>query len=299
MELKAFADKVMEQVQKKLGEEYDISVITSVKNNSTKFTGIMFHQNGKRTSPTVYIDDLYIDYEEEPISFVQIADEVIDRYKKTVGAVDDIFRLSVDFEKCKTKIIYRLISRERNKETLNNMPYIPFLDLAITFHLVISINERYMQSLKICNDIQQKWGVSVEQLFKMAKKNTEKLLPAEVSELRQMVSAYTDAEDIIEEKELTNPEKIDMIVVSNELGINGAAAVLYDGIIEKLAEKYETDLYLLPSSIHEMIVVPAFDRTLYDLLGTMVKNINEKYVEKDEVLSDRVYIYQREKKKFV
>lgn len=299
MELEAFANAVMKEVQKRLGGGYEISVVTSIKNNSTKFTGIMFRQKEKMTSPTVYIDDLYVDYRENRLSFTKITEEVIDRYEKTAGAVDDVCHLNVDYEKCRTMVVYRLVSRERNQEALKNMPYIPFLDLAITFHLVISVNDHYMQSLKIDKDIQEKWNVSVEQLFKMAKKNTEQLLPAEISELRQLVSAYTDPEEVMTEKELTNEEKIDMIVVSNELGINGAAAVLYEGVIEKLAEKYKTDLYLLPSSIHEMIVVPAYDRTLYEPLGVMVKNINDHYVEKEEVLSDRVYIYQREEKKFI
>lgn len=304
MELEAFANAVMKEVQKRLGGGYEISVVTSIKNNSTKFTGIMFRQKEKMTSPTVYIDDLYVDYRKNGLAFAEIAEEVIDRYEKTAGAVDDVCHLNVDYEKCRTMVVYRLISRERNQEALKNMPYIPFLDLAITFHLVISVNDHYMQSLKIDKDIQEKWNVSVEQLFKMAKKNTEQLLPAEINELRQLVSAYADPEEVMTaavmtEKELTNEEKIDMIVVSNELGINGAAAVLYEGVIEKLAEKYKTDLYLLPSSIHEMIVVPAYDRALYEILGMMVKNINDHYVEKEEVLSDRVYIYQREEKKFI
>lgn len=298
MELETFASAVMEEVQKRLGGGYDISVVTNMKNNSTVFTGIMFRKKKKRTSPTIYIDDLYADHCENHLSFSEVIEEVIDRYQKTMGAVDDICRFRTDFKMCRTRIIYRLVSREQNREILENMPYIPFWDLAITFHLVISINDRYMQSLKISKDIQEKWGVSVEQLFKMAKKNTEKLLPAKVSELRQMVSAYADPEELMAEKELTNEEKIDMIVVSNELGINGAAAILYEGVIEKLAEDYKSDLYLLPSSIHEMIVVPALDRTLYDFLEEMVKNINEQYVEKEEILSNRVYIYQREEKKF-
>lgn len=298
MELGAFASAVRKEVQKRLGKGYNISVVTNVKNNSTIFTGIMFQKEGEQTSPTVYIDDLYTDYREKRLSLSEIIEDVIDRYQKTMGAMEDICDFRADFKACQTKIIYRLVSRERNKEALKNMPYIPFLDLAITFHLVISVNERYMQSLKISKDIQKKWNVSIEQLFKMAKTNTERLLPVEISELRQMVSAYTDEEGLPDEKELTNTEKIDMIVVSNELGINGAAAVLYDGVIEKLAEEYESDLYLLPSSIHEMIVVPAFDRTMYEFLGMMVKNINDQYVEKDEILSDRVYVYQREEKKF-
>lgn len=299
MELETFANAVRKEIQKKLGGGYDISVITNIKNNSTKYTGIMFRRGRKITSPTVYINDLYVQYMENGLSMQEVTEEVIKRYQKTVGAVEEIPHLDVEYETCRTRIVYRLVSRERNQEVLQNMPFIPFLDLAITFHLVIAVNDRYMQSLKIDNTIQKKWQVSVEQLFKEAKKNTERLLPAEISELKQIAAAYEAPKEFMPEGELSNKENIDMIVVSNELGINGAAAVLYEGVIEKLAEEYETDLYLLPSSIHEMIVVPAFDRTMYELLGVMVKNINDQYVENEEILSDRVYIYQREEKKFI
>lgn len=100
------------------------------------------------------------------------------------------------------------------------------------------------------------------------------------------------------EEDLTNEEKIDMIVVSNELGINGAAVVLYDGVMEQIANEYDSDLYLLPSSIHEMIVVPCGDEDLYNTFSSMVNSINQGYVDEDEVLSDRVYIYRKEEKKF-
>lgn len=100
------------------------------------------------------------------------------------------------------------------------------------------------------------------------------------------------------EEDLTNEEKMDMIVVSNELGINGASVVLYDGVIEEIANKYESDLYLLPSSIHEMIVVPVGEDDLQKTFSSMVDNINQRYVAEDEILSDRVYTYRREEKKF-
>lgn len=303
MELKTFAGVILEGIRNKLDDLDNISVISSVKNNGIEFTGIMFQNKDENISPTIYIDDLYEDYRRNQIPIPEIVDEVIDRYTKTTEGIHDICNLSVDYNMCKEKIIYRLVSAEKNKQLLKNMPYIPFLDLAITFHLVVAMNEEYMQSMKICNDLQEKWHVSVEELFKMARKNTKELLPPEIRELKQMVSDYKNSAGLQKEPsgiEAIDQGKIDMIVVTNELGINGAAVMLYDGVIEKLAEKFASDLYVLPSSIHEMIVVPAYDsdRALYEPLSVMVKSINQEYVEKEEVLSDRVYIYVRDEKKF-
>lgn len=296
-----FAGMVSEAVQKKLGDKYTVSVVTNVKNNAVEFTGITFHKQTERAAPTIYIDDLYEEYIHNRVTLEDAVREVLERYQKSTGAMTDIYQLSMNFEKCKGKIIYRLVSRERNKNMLENMPYIPFLNMAITFHLVVSIDNNYMQTLKIGNEIQKKWNVSVEQLFKLAKKNTPELLPPDIGGLRQFVSRYTGMEEQEELvcSDLTNSEKIDMIVVSNKLGVNGAAVILYDGVMENLANCFGANLYLLPSSIHEVIVVPACDESMLERFSDMVKTINRRYVEADEVLSDRVFIYLKNEKKFV
>ena len=302
MDLKLFAAVVAEGIQKRLGEDFNISVLTTLKNNSTEYTGISFQKITEKISPTIYIDDVYEEYLENEITISDAVEELIDRYESSMKAMADLHTLSIDYENCRDKIIYRLVSREQNKKLLENMPYIPFLDMAITFHLVVSISEHYMQSLKISRELQENWGVSVEQLYKMAKENTERLLPPEVSGLRQRVEKYMTLETAgkqMGEGDLTKSEKIDMIVISNKLGINGAAVVLYEGLIEKIAENYNSDLFLLPSSIHEMIVVPAYDRKLHEVFTGIVGCINEKYVEREEILSDRVYIYLKDEKKFI
>lgn len=304
MELKTFADIILKEIRGKMDEVDHISIISNVKNNGIRFTGILFQNEREHISPTIYIDDLYEDYKKNQNPISDIVNEVADRYKKTMEGIHDICSLSVDYEMCREKIIYRLVSIEKNKEALKNVPYIPFLDLAITFHLAVAIHEEYVQSMRIDKDMLERWQVSVEELFARAKQNTSNLLPPKIRELGQMIGDYTHSKKRTEElteshkKDGIKKEKLDMIVITNRLGINGASVILYEGVIEKLAEKFASDLYLLPSSIHEMIVVPAYDKTMYDPLCVMVKSINQGYVEKDEILSDRVYLYKREEKRF-
>lgn len=297
MELKTFAGIVSDGIRKQLGEEFVISVITNLKNNSVELTGIMFKKTGERVSPTIYVEDLYEAYQRKEKSLCEITREMIERYESSVDSMKELSGFDLDFEKNRKKIVYRLISRERNKELLAEMPYIPFLDMAITFHLVVSVNKNYVQSLKISKELQKKWNVTVEQLLKIAKKNTNELFPAEVKGLRDFIKEYL----LSQEDDLTNIEKMDMIVVTNELGMNGAITILYEGVIEKIADHYETDLYVIPSSVHEMIVVPVSDDTqkeLYDMLRFIVKDINERYVAEEEILSNRVYTYLREDRRF-
>lgn len=300
MELKNFAALIAVGAQEQLGDQYEISNTVTMKNNSTEYTGIMFQKKSENLAPTIYIEDLYESYKIQEVTIQDAIKEVINRYEKSIKGLQRIRGLNVDYASCQDRIVYRLVSRERNSFILKDMPYIPFLDMAITFHLVVSINDSCMQSLKITRELQQRWGISVEQLLKLAKKNTQELLPARVCELSQLVECYMNPKEwkLELEEDLTNEEKMDMIVVSNELGINGASVVLYDGVIEEIANKYESDLYLLPSSIHEMIVVPVGEDDLQKTFSSMVDNINQRYVAEDEILSDRVYTYRREEKKF-
>lgn len=301
MELNKFAAVILEGVQNILGKEVHASVITSVKNNSVERTGILFEMKDAKITPKIYIDDLYLEYMENNMKVGEIVEEVIDRYKKSVNAVQDFGCMSIDYDTCKERIIYRLVSRERNKALLEHVPYIPFMDMAITFHLIIKVNSSYIQSLKIGKDLQKKWNISTSQLYKLAKQNTKRILPEEIGELNHFVAKYMNIRENNRdpEEDLTNKEKIDMIVVSNEFGLNGASVILYDGVVEKIAEKYDSDLYLIPSSIHEMIVIPAKNRDMYDLFQFMLTDINEKFVGKEEILSDKVYIYNKNEKKFI
>ncbi len=302
MELKTFAEAVAGELQKNMGENFEISVLTTLKNNSTEYTGISIQKKRDVVSPTIYVEDLYEKFRKNEITITQAVTELIDRYEDSIRTMSEIRQISVAFEQCKNNIIYRLVSAERNKAILENMPYIPFLDMAITFHLVVSVTDYHIQSIRISSELQKSWNISIEQLYKLAKENTKRLFPAETGEIKQWVEKHIDPEYAAEQWkdiDLTNPEKIDMIVISNESGINGASVLLYDGVIDKIAEKYESDLYVLPSSIHEIIVVPAYDRSLHDVFTVMVKKINRNFVEKDEILSDRVYIYLRDEKKFI
>lgn len=298
MELKTFATLVSEGIRKKLGEEFVISVITNLKNNSVELTGIMFKKIGERVSPTIYMEDMYDEYRNREKTLSEVIDEMIIRYENSKDKMLELGNFDLDFESSKTKIIYRLVSRKQNKDLLEEVPYIPFLDMAITFHLVVSVNSRYVQSLKIGDELQKKWNLSVEQLLKIAKENTARLFPAKVKGLKEFLREY---KALKVEEDLTNDTKVDMIVVTNELGINGATVILYDEIMDELAERYDSDLYVIPSSIHEMIIVPVNEDTekqIYDVLRWMVRDINERFVAEEEILSNRVYTYLREEKRF-
>jgi len=87
---------------------------------------------------------------------------------------------------------------------------------------------------------------------------------------------------------------VPMYVLSNKSKLNGSGCIFYHNLLHNLCEKLECDLYILPSSIHEVILIPAYDHDSYDELTSMVKEVNSTQLSKEEILSDHVYFYSRE-----
>lgn len=295
MDLQTLAQTVAEKLRKEMGEGYFISVATNLKNNNTEQIGITFAHEQKNVSPTIYINDLLEQIIRNERETGEVVREVLSRYENSIAATEEIKLLDIELPSCRNRVIYRLISRERNKKMLEDFPYIPFLDMAITFHIIVGVNQTYVQTIKIDKKLQEKWGVSVEQLLKMANDNTEKIFPLEIGDLNQIVKKHIHAE----EDDPTDTEGPDMIVITNTTGLFGASAVLYKEVMQNIADEIACDLYVIPSSVHEMILVPAEDEELYFILSGLVKKVNENLVSEDEILSDRVYIYLREDKKFI
>ena len=96
---------------------------------------------------------------------------------------------------------------------------------------------------------------------------------------------------------MTNDEKTDMIVITNTLGVNGAAVILYPDMLASLAKENDTDFYVIPSSIHEVILVSAEDDSMLAEYRLMVQDVNKRFVDPEEILSDQVYYYEQKLQK--
>lgn len=198
---------------------------------------------------------------------------------------------SMNLEQIKERVIYRLVSAEANREILSQIPHIPYLDLAIVFVLLLKIEDEWQLSHVINNQDLEQWGIRPEELYRLAEKNTPRMLPASWKELRSILM------DFVNESELDDIPELDphMYVLTNQEGLWGAAAILYPDMLKNIADWLEADLVILPSSIHEIIIMPEVEKGLQgEALEAMVREVNQKEVMEEEVLSYRVYRYDRE-----
>ncbi|WP_302326134.1 DUF5688 family protein [Enterocloster lavalensis] len=199
-----------------------------------------------------------------------------------------------DYEKVRDKIIFKLINTENNRELLKRVPSRSFCDLSIVFMVHFGDREKGICTAMILNEHMAFWSVTADDLYDAAMKNTPRLLPdtfTGVDEMIRIIFLQEECDDIIEKDAEVVPSLF--YVLTNRLGIFGATCLLYPGAVKKYANELNCDLLILPSSVHETLLLP-YDKDLnVDELREMVQNVNRSEVALEDRLSGQVYIYQR------
>ena len=276
-------------------EEYTIRNDVFTKNNSTRHHGIVIQRKGEDVAPTIYVDNFYEDHLHKKITIKEIAERIRQVMNGFAMQVDRYQNFSVKWPDCRDKIIYRLISKERNEDRLAKIPHIPFLNLAIVFYIVYNISEQGLESICITEELRENWNVSTKELLQLAKKNTPLMFPSKIETMESALCNYLGCQHILPEDE----DVPMMYIFTNEMGINGATVMIYEDLIENFAEEQQSDLYVLPSSIHEILVVPDSGGRPLSELSDMVKDINREHVLEEEILSDCAYYYDRSEKRII
>lgn len=215
----------------------------------------------------------------------------------------------------KARFIILVSNYEKHKEELEKGPYIKQMDLAISCSEIIRLEEHELFTRPVTWDLLQLWDMSPEALFKQAGEDSRKYLPPTIEPMSDVIKGYM-VEEFLEnakvdlEKALERAEEEyvklfgvpesqipEIYVASNEIRVHGASAIFYDDILKEFAEKKECDLILLPSSIHEWLIIPEPEAVALEELESMVWDANRLVVHEEEVLSDHVYRYSRKKGK--
>ena len=249
---------------------------------------------GRSVSPTLYINHMYEHYlETENLQEVlQSAARRMDMAFKEMPEVGD-----VNLEGAKDNIVFQVINTLQNEDMLRDMPHREFQDLSIIYRWVVKVDENGIQSSAIRNNLAEQLGMNEEQLFKCAVENTRRIFPPTVKSMndviREMFISDGMPAEVADMMIGEMPEDKMMWVISNYRGINGAGSMLYEDNLHKLAMKLETDLYILPSSVHECIAVSTNVGDPYEL-AEMVSEINMGQVALEDRLSNQVYHYDKD-----
>lgn len=290
MDYKTFINETASTISCIMGDQVEVSLKTITKNNNTKLDGITIRMEGENISPTIYLNDYYKRYLSEK-SIDNIANEVIAIYQenKTKNCIDVNFFL--EYSNVENRIAFKLIHYQENKEMLEDVPHIKFMDLAIVFYCLITSDLLGNATILIHNTHMNMWGKNKEEIYQAARQNCEKLLPVEIENIEAILKKELgeEVDDILESEN----EQIPMYVISNKTKVNGAACILYKDVLKDFAGALKSDLYVLPSSVHEIIVIPQTIGSDPNDLKQIVKETNDNHVEVEEILSYSVYEYKR------
>lgn len=294
---KEFMEDLCGMVQERLGEKYRVELQVVKKNNNVTFQGLLILTDESNVTPTIYLDSFYEAYQ-GGTSMAAILEVVLQIYW------EDMPRQQVDmtffrrFEQVKDRICYKLINVRYNEALLEQIPHVPFLDLAICFYYAYQGEALGDGSILIYNSHMETWRTSTAELMKLAEKNTPEVFPWELCSMEEVVQGIVqEHSDDTGERFLDKAEEerfladMPMKVLSNVKKVQGAACILYPGLLEQIAEGTGESFYILPSSIHEVILLPDNGKSNGGELQALIREINHTQLEKQEILSDNLYYY--------
>lgn len=290
MNYSSFCDYLFASLMNQMERGATISKEKIRKNNNVSLDAFVIHIPDSASSPVVYLQPLYQNYLNGS-SIEKIAQMVLAKLKREIPLSLELAEQVRSFDTTFDRIAFRLVSRKNNEDLLKDVPWVPYLDLAVIFYLHLGVKDDKQITTLIHNHQAKSWNLSPDALFNLAKLNTPRLCPSTIGCLEHMLLGWDDEEDRIVPCESPLPT---LYVLSNTSGINGASCLLYEGIIKDFADQIGSDLIILPSSIHEVLILPDSHDSDYENFRRMIQNVNAEDVPEEDILSDELYLYRRD-----
>ncbi|MBR1390274.1 MAG: hypothetical protein IJ567_02290 [Lachnospiraceae bacterium] len=286
-----FKKYIFEQIRSIFPKDTSVSIQTIHKNNQVSLDSLTISEQDCNLSPAIYLNDLYSLYcsGTAPDQIIQRILTIYQQYKPE-NSIDISF--FTNFSRIRGNIFFRLINHKKNEELLQEIPHFRYLDLAIVFYTRISTSDFADGTILIHNSHLKLWDVTPEQLYELARHNTPAALAPLCQPLTGMLMDMVDDEELSSLLSDIPSENVPQLyVLTNEKMLFGACALLYPDALKQLAQKLRQDLYILPSSIHEVLLLPAAKGINPARLCEMVYEVNHTQLAPEDILSDQVYFY--------
>ena len=289
--MKAFAETVQRALELYYGDGVRVVVNDVHKNNNVTFTGLSILKRGCNLSPTIYLEPYYAGYK-AGITIATICRDIMKVYEEHRVSYNFDTSLVTDFNKVRRNVCFKVINAEKNRELLNSIPHKMLLDLAVVFYIEIFQDKSGNGTIMVQNQFLDMWdGVDTDTLYRLALSNTQKKYRGRICNMVTVMSEIMDEEFANQFFELMLDGDAPMYVATNIQKWLGAGVVLYDNLLRTFAEHIGGDFYILPSSTHEVLFVPAYVGFDVESLKQMVQEVNTTEVSEQEFLSNNVYYY--------
>lgn len=294
MTFNEYVESVKREIKDYLPEEYkDVSPEINVvrENNGEELTGLTL-RGVSNICPNIYLNSFY-ELHQEGMKIEDTMDQIGVIFQREIKRTPQFNLEDFTYNNIKDNLYYMVINAEKNEKLLQEIPHQIREDLAIVYRVNVSISEEGTGSILLNNNHLKLLGVDQRGIHDQAVRNMPKILPPKFENMNDIIAELMGEEvELFEEMAGENM----MWVLSNDRRMQGAAYIFDEEVMSSIAEKLGGDFIVLPSSLHEVIIIKEVDIMVeenidLEFIQRMVSEVNESQVEPDEVLSDAIYRY--------
>ena len=296
-----FIDYVKSHIKEYLPTEYQNAVISInevTKSNDRMLTGLTILLPGEQAAPTIYLEALAEQVERGmPLdtAMKQIAQIQLENYSRVPLNIS----MLENYEAVRPMLAVQMCDPETNQEYLKGKPYTSCGELAAYYRIQVAADEEGTASVAVTESMMQMWGISKEQLHKDAMQAAHARSPVCLYDMEEVMAESifsVKPENLFNREEPLDIGIVPIYILTNQDKLNGASVSAQEGVLEKVAELLGTNYYVLPSSIHELLILPDNGSMQLSELEAMVREVNATQVAPEDRLSDKVQYYDRETK---
>lgn len=261
--------------------ESDISFRTRLMNNDKEIDAVDV-SSGSEITNIIYPEYYFSRMNDDGMSFSEIYGHMKSDLLKRLELEGMGAEILSDYSRIRDRIVYELVGLDSNIERLKGMPHKEFLDMALVFRVLLSESDPRLY-MTVTNAHAMKWNVTADDLMKDAEENTRKLLPEVIREIEDIVGPVPGGGEGCPK----------LYVLTNNRSMQGACCMIYENVLMRFSEEVGSDVIILPSSVHEVILVPRSEDFSCGELNDMIVSVNKTELNSEDVLSDHAYIYLR------
>lgn len=286
MNYQQFQERLAEEVRHRSEGKFSVTLRTVTKNNGVCRRAMEVRGGGTDLHPSIYLDSYFDEYRKGvPVSHLaNLVLEQCTEYGRDVHLPENFFRV---YDEVSKHLYCKLINGQMNRGLLAGIPNRPWMDLALVCYYRIDEEILKDASILIRKEHLNFWGISEKRLFMDAWANTKR-------EQKPVFSSLQSALADISETPAGDDES-PLYILTNEQKCFGAVCIGYPDVPEKIVKEIGGDYYIIPSSIHECLIIGTDDFYKPETLNRMVCDINRSQLEPQEILSDHVYFYDAER----
>ena len=301
MKIEDFMEKVKNSVIEKLGKEYQVTVCKSDKNNGVVCTGLRVQKNDCSVAPLIYLDEHFRQYKNGNTTLSSIVKYVVKESRKKSPCVD--IQQYLIYENIRKNVVYRLVNTESNRDLLEDIPHLEFLDLSIIFRCTVAQEDIGPASILIHNVHMKLWDITIQELYQDAVMNTPRLEEYEIKSMTEVMREIMTEENSDGSGQDAYMEEfsdsVPLYVLSNKNRIEGAGCMLYPDLMKDFSDTIGSSFYIIPSSVHESLLLPPKEDVQGGEIRNMIKEINDTQVSIEERLSYSLYYYDKDEGRII